>query len=49
MAPQKPPTPTPSVPLRRKQVPVTKLDIQTWEDETLTQIFKVTLKVHAMA
>ncbi|KAG9315705.1 ubiquitin elongating factor core-domain-containing protein [Chiua virens] len=41
---QQPQTASSSVPLKRKQVPVTKLDIQTWEDETLTQIFKVTLK-----
>ena len=45
---QQPQTLIPSVPLKRKQVPLTKIDIQTWEDETLTQIFKVTLKVHAV-
>ncbi|KAF8442825.1 ubiquitin elongating factor core-domain-containing protein [Boletus edulis BED1] len=36
--------PIPSVPLKRKSLPPMKLDIQSWEDETLTQIFKVTLK-----
>ncbi|KAN0087641.1 Ubiquitin elongating factor core domain containing protein [Tylopilus felleus] len=33
-----------SVPLKRKSAPLTKLDFPTWEDETLTQIFKATLK-----
>ncbi|KAG6377167.1 ubiquitin elongating factor core-domain-containing protein [Boletus reticuloceps] len=37
-------TSIPSVPLKRKSLPPMKLDIHTWEDETLTQIFKVTLK-----
>ncbi|KAI9573523.1 ubiquitin elongating factor core-domain-containing protein [Boletus coccyginus] len=52
LAQPKPALPTPldvqrqiqSVPLKRKQTPVIKLDIRTWQDETLTQIFKVTLK-----
>ncbi|KAF9221552.1 hypothetical protein BS17DRAFT_784937 [Gyrodon lividus] len=43
MTVQRPQPPTPSVPLKKKSMLVPKLDLQTWEDETLTQIFKVTL------
>ncbi|KAF9241107.1 ubiquitin elongating factor core-domain-containing protein [Melanogaster broomeanus] len=40
---QKPQPAMPPLPLKKRSVPVVKLDLQTWEDETLTQIFKVTL------